>query len=334
MAYGQAAAQWFAREAGPAAFRRWIDGGIAAQREQACAFARFGLADVLAEIPDSGTRAATVAAVAREAGRHLYAGPIAALAATGLLGVADAAVGASVVWVRDAVAVDVTMESFAEPVRLPPTPYADLADVLWLTAGADEPWIFAVMLGESARVESVADADGTRIGVLLHVRRAGCTPVAVTKPVGAARQEIEELGWLATCARLIGAAERAGELARDHLLARRQFNRPLAAFQVLQHQAVDRFLDVTLAASLLDQVLRHWGRAHERRPVLHALKAFAATAALEAGKTAVQHFGASGFAHDGDVGLYLRHVVALAARGGDALEHRRLFGSAARTLLA
>jgi alkylation response protein AidB-like acyl-CoA dehydrogenase len=149
------------------------------------------------------------------------------------------------------------------------------------------------------------------------------------RPVDAHRaDEWCALVWTSTSARLIGVAQRAAALAREHLLTRTQFGRPLASFQVLQHQAVDRHGEIAAAQALLDRVLEHWTDTGVRRGAVHALKAHAARTAVASAKTSVQHMGAMGFSHEGDAGLCLRHAITLAARHGDELDHRRAFAGA------
>lgn len=136
-----------------------------------------------------------------------------------------------------------------------------------------------------------------------------------------------DLALLATCARLQGVGERVIELTLEQLGTRRQFGRALASFQALQHATVDRHCDLTVTGALLEQIVRQWRRADSHASTLHALKATAGPAALAACDHAVQMFGAMGFTHDCDVGLYLRHALVLAARHGTTAAHRSCYAA-------
>ncbi len=137
--------------------------------------------------------------------------------------------------------------------------------------------------------------------------------------------ERQDLAVLCTCARLLGAAQQVLALAIDHMATRKQFGRPLASFQALQHSTVDRHCDLVLAGALLAQCVEHWADRALRHAALHAMKDMLSQAAVAAAEHAVQMLGAMGFTHESDVGLYLRHMLVLAARHGTAATHRRAF---------
>lgn len=138
---------------------------------------------------------------------------------------------------------------------------------------------------------------------------------------------VDDISLLATCARLQGVGETVLALTIEQLSTRRQFGRTLASFQALQHATVDRHCDLVLTASLLNQVALHWANEPLRRTALHALKATVGPAAVAACDHAVQMFGAMGFTHECDIGLYLRHALVLAARHGTSAAHRARYAS-------
>jgi len=148
----------------------------------------------------------------------------------------------------------------------------------------------------------------------------------VTDPARAAR-ESGDLALLSTCARMLGASQQALALAIEHLATRKQFGRVLSSFQALQHACVDRHCDLVLSGALLAQCVGHWSDEALREPALHALKDLLSQAAVAAAEHSVQMLGAMGFTHECDVGLYLRHVLTLAARHGCAARHRSAFAS-------
>lgn len=331
--FADAAARWFAGTAGPARLRARLADPAADGRKAWRTFREFGLADAIADAPDAAARAHILAHVALQAGRLLYTGPLAEGLGPDLFGLTIAgaepllaALPAPGTAMPALDAADGLLNGTLHGI-----PHAD-SGTRWLVAasGTHGPLLLDIAPApRTVRVTLSRQADGTanaRIDFSGHpVAR---THVVAAGPVVAAMVgEWRDLLALAGAARLLGAAEEATLLAREYLKVRTQFGRTLASFQVLQHQAVNHYADLQLARALLDQVLAHWHDAVTRRTALPALKAFTATAALEATKNAVQMFGATGFSIEADAGLYLRHALTLAYRDGDPLEHRRAFAA-------
>ncbi|MBK8740459.1 MAG: hypothetical protein IPM02_13445 [Betaproteobacteria bacterium] len=331
--YADAAGRWFASSAGPARLRRFIDGDPADERALWDGFSGFGLGELIADETDPGERAQVLAQVALQAGRFLYAGPLAEAVAQELLGM-PAAPGALVLAALPQAGAAVPRWRQHDRTltgALCAIPYAGAAE-RWLVAAADTRGSVLADTVRAPRTLAIAgtrQADGTANATLEFAAHPAdaCDAIGSGPPAAAAIAELRDLLVMSTAARLIGAADEACVLAREHLLLRTQFGRKLASFQVLQHQAVDHYTNLQLARALLEQVLAHWQAAATREVALPALKAFSATAGLAAAKNAVQMFGAAGFAHEGDAGLYLRHVMTLACRYGDAPAHRRAFAA-------
>ena len=67
---------------------------------------------------------------------------------------------------------------------------------------------------------------------------------------GGALEDALDWGRLALCAEALGAMEAGFALLVDYLKTRKQFGRPLAGFQALQHRAVDLKLELEQARSI------------------------------------------------------------------------------------
>ena len=167
-------------------------------------------------------------------------------------------------------------------------------------------------------------ADGSLSGWQDQAETAWKLPVTDT---ARAEGESADLALLSTCARMLGASQQTLSLAIEHLSTRKQFGRVLSSFQALQHASVDRHCDLVLSGALLAQCIEHWSDEALRQASLHALKDLLSQAGVAAAEHAVQMLGAMGFTHECDVGLYLRHVLTLAARHGSAARHRAAFAS-------
>lgn len=119
----------------------------------------------------------------------------------------------------------------------------------------------------------------------------------------------------ALAAELAGIASQAFELARQYTIDRKQFGKPLASFQVLQHRLVDLWAEAEFACSAVVNAVERCEQSSEReaRLAVYAAKARAADAAAFVGRQAIHLFGAMGFTDECDIGLYLKRAINLGA---------------------
>jgi alkylation response protein AidB-like acyl-CoA dehydrogenase len=197
----------------------------------------------------------------------------------------------------------------------------------WTRAGATAAWL-AVDLGAHLALVDL-DGDGVDRRPLFNL---GCFPMAEILFDGApvaglwpladgdrarAGAEARVLGG----AELTGAGRQALQLARDHVLARRQFDRPIAGFQAIQHRLTDRHTALEAAELLVLRAASHDDDDDEDARELRFSSAVALLRAAEAGelaaKEALQFFGGYGFTLEYDVHLFLRFAKALAVMTKD-----------------
>jgi alkylation response protein AidB-like acyl-CoA dehydrogenase len=160
------------------------------------------------------------------------------------------------------------------------------------------------------------------------VRCATVTPAQVLAQGVAAQRltaGLHEFLALAAGAELLGLAAGAQEVTLDYIKLRQQFGRPIGSFQVLQHRAVDGFIDVELNRSLLFRVLAAFDAGDHQPAMASAVKARTSRSALAATRAALQMHGAVGYTDTHDIGLYYKRALALAARYGGELEHTARF---------
>ncbi|MBF6170138.1 acyl-CoA dehydrogenase family protein [Nocardia blacklockiae] len=156
----------------------------------------------------------------------------------------------------------------------------------------------------------------------------GVCGAAVTRPpVGAAREtafvaplDMERLDGhtdpalplVLSCWTLLGMLDRAVELAREHVLVREQFGRPLAEFQSVQFQLTDAEVERRGADLLARYAL--WSVQQERDDALVdalTLRSAMLTAADTVFRVAHQLHGALGFCDESPLSWLSRHSLPL-----------------------
>ncbi len=143
---------------------------------------------------------------------------------------------------------------------------------------------------------------------------------------------------VAAAADLVGVASAALHRSVEHAKSRRQFGKPIGAFQGIKHALADNYVGLERARSLTYAAAARLGdpttAPADAWTAAALAKAAAGDAAANCARTAVQVHGALGQTWEHDVHLYVRHAWQGAAMLGDsrALYHevgRRFSGGAA-----
>jgi len=209
-------------------------------------------------------------------------------------------------------------------------PRAEL--IVTLASSADGPVAAVVRVGDGVAVQTVECADPAQPVADVEI---DAEPV-VTAPVDVESALATPL--LAVAADLVGVADAALARAVEHAKSRRQFGKPIGAFQGVKHALADNYVAVERARSLTYAAaarLDNPATSSSAGWTAAALaKAAAAEAAVGCARTGVQVHGALGQTWEHDMHLYLRHAWQGASMLGDsrALYHavgRRVAGGAA-----
>lgn len=121
----------------------------------------------------------------------------------------------------------------------------------------------------------------------------------------------------------VGAMTSLMEMTAEFLRTRRQFGKPIGAFQALQH----RFVDMKLAHELARSMAMACARAleslqgDERARVIATGRLQAADSGRKIGEEAVQMHGAMGMTAEYPAGAFLKRLMVNAASFGDADYH-------------
>jgi len=131
------------------------------------------------------------------------------------------------------------------------------------------------------------------------------------------------LAMIGVLAESVGCMGALFDITREWLVTRRQFGRPLAENQVLQHRLVDMFIALEESRSMLNLAVHLYdhGRTSGWRAALHAAKAHIANSARFVGQQAVHLHGAMGLTEEGFVGRAYRRLEVLGAVFGGADFH-------------
>ena len=189
-----------------------------------------------------------------------------------------------------------------------------VADLLLVTAASEDGPCLVAVDRAAADVRSYRVMDGSEAVVVTFRNSAGrlLGPLepALTTAVAETR--------LAAAAEMVGLASLLFEKTLDYTRERKQFGRPLAAFQALQHRLVDCFTMLEQARSLL------WRVTLSERDIdgrwmasIAGAKAFIAERAMHIGHEAIQLHGGMGMSEELPVSHAHRRIVLLAHLFGD-----------------
>lgn len=168
-------------------------------------------------------------------------------------------------------------------------------------------------------VKSVPTLDGRRAAMIDLD-----TEVGADRKLGgdglAALERALDVGAAAACAEGVGIMRTLLAMTTEYLRTREQFGVKIGTFQVLQHRAVDMFVETELAysASLAAAIRIDGDDVAERVAAVAAAKVQLAESGRFVSQQAIQLHGGIGITDEHDAGLYFKRMLALNATFGDA----------------
>jgi len=195
--------------------------------------------------------------------------------------------------------------------------------------GAEAVSLFVVDAGvPGVRVRPVRTLDGRRAALVdLDVE------VAADRRLGgdgvAALAHALEVGAAAACAEGVGLMRAVLAMTTEYLRTREQFGVKIGSFQVLQHRAVDMFIETELAysAAIAAAIRIDGDDPAERTAAVASAKVQLAESGRYVTQQAIQLHGGIGITDEHDVGLYLKRMLALNVMFGDAEHHLARFAA-------
>jgi alkylation response protein AidB-like acyl-CoA dehydrogenase len=190
-------------------------------------------------------------------------------------------------------------------------PDGDGAEVIVLCADGG----VSVVERSAADVEPVATMDSTRR--YARVRAGGGEPLPgeVGPGIGA--------GLLAVSAELTGVAQRAMEMAVEYARDRKQFGRPIGAYQAVSHRCAQMLLETEGSRSAT--YYGAWtadAQPEELELAASMAKAYASDAGWRVCSSSLQVHGGIGFTWEHDLHFFLKRAKVDALLWGSASEHR------------
>ena len=182
----------------------------------------------------------------------------------------------------------------------------------------DELALFVVDPGSpGVHVRPVKTIDGRRAAVIALDGAEVTSERRLANDAGAALARALDAGATAACAEGVGIMRAVLAMTCEYLRTREQFGVKIGSFQVLQHRAVDMFVELELAYSM---ALAAAIRAGDPVTVSAAKVQLAESGRLVT-QQAIQLHGGIGITDEHDVGLYFKRMHALNAMYGDAEYH-------------
>lgn len=195
--------------------------------------------------------------------------------------------------------------------------HAQSADLLLVAANAPEGLtVFAVKPdAEGVSLREFVTNDGGRAAdiTLTNVAVSKDDVVGEAGQAEAAVRASLNMGVIAVCAEAIGLMERLLDATVEYTRVRKQFDTPIARFQVLQHRMVDMFTEIEQARSMLyfGAIKLSSPHATEIDSAIAMLKVKMGSASRLVGQTAVQLHGGMGVTEELDVGHMFKRLTMI-----------------------
>lgn len=132
----------------------------------------------------------------------------------------------------------------------------------------------------------------------------------------------------------LGAAAHCLEIARDYVLERKQFNRPLAANQLIQKKLADMMVPIALASQAALRVGRLLDEDNYSPDMISLVKRNSCGIALDVARTARDMLGGNGISDEYHVMRHMMNLEAVNTYEGTADIHALILGRAITGLAA
>ena len=189
----------------------------------------------------------------------------------------------------------------------------------------------ARLTSPGVQVAGYRSYDGSRAGdLILEQVVLGADALLGTEGEGLGLLEhLVDLGIVAACADALGAMGALLRKTGEYVSTRKQFDVPIASFQVIQHRLVDMFAAVEASRSLVLMAALHAEHpdAATRSRAVSAAKAAIGERARFVAQQAVQLHGGVGMTEELDIGHYFRRLTLFCNLLGSTDHHLQRFAT-------
>ncbi len=171
----------------------------------------------------------------------------------------------------------------------------------------------------SVRISPMAGIDLTR---RIYSVQFNDTPAEKLGDTGSLARALE-LATAALVGEMVGGMQRTLEMTVEYAKLRKQFGKPIGAFQAVQHQCADMYLETESSRSAAYYAAWALGEDQPDASVAVSIaKMYASDACRTVGNRGIQVHGGMGFTWESDLHLYYRRAKASETMLGDATFHR------------
>lgn len=205
-------------------------------------------------------------------------------------------------------------------------PYAGAAGEILVVARADSGKLTAFVVDAGSPGIRHTPVDVVGHDPLGHVEFDGVAVSSgrVLGGVGRGRavaDAIAAYGAAATCAEMVGGAQRVLDMTVEYATEREQFGRPIGSFQAVQHHCADMAIDVLSARFLAYEAIWRLAEGLDAATEVSMAKAAVGEAYQRLLGLGHQIHGAIGFTQEHELHSYLRHAMAATLAFGDGDFH-------------
>jgi len=173
----------------------------------------------------------------------------------------------------------------------------------------------AVHAASECEIEPLETIDATRRYARVRAKSSG-------EPLGDVTPAWDRIG-VAVSAELVGICQRVLETSVEYARERKQFERPIGAYQAVSHRCADMLRETESARSTTLWAAWAAEAEPETLPLAAAMaKAYASDAGWNVTSSAMQVLGGIGFTWEHDLHFFLKRAKVDAALFGSASEHR------------
>jgi alkylation response protein AidB-like acyl-CoA dehydrogenase len=197
--------------------------------------------------------------------------------------------------------------------------------VAQLVPDADSARVIVLVDGQGGVVLEPSDCDIEPVAAIDQTRRyARVTPHAgAGEPLGGDVMPALDRIAVVVSAEIVGAAQRAMEMAVEYARDRQQFGRPIGAYQGVSHRCADMLREVESSRSTTYWAAWSADAEPETLPLAAAMaKAQASDAGWNVTSSALQVLGGIGFTWEHDLQFFLKRAKVDGALFGSASQHR------------